>query len=52
MNFLLPLLNSILDNNTESGGKPTKGYYTNHPGSLLNKRKYSTNNNSKYKIHP
>ena len=54
MNFLLPVINSINYNNRGSGGIPTEGYYTNHPGSLLNKRKYSTNNssNNKYEINP
>lgn len=48
------MLDSINYRSTGSGGKPIKGYYTNHLGSLIIKRKFSTNNSSnhKYDINP
>ena len=54
MNFLLPFLNSKNYNNTGSGIHILKYTTANHPGSLLNRREYSTNNspNNKYEINP
>lgn len=54
MNFLLPFLNSKNYNNTGSGVYILKYTTANHPGSLLNRREYSTNNspNNEYEINP
>jgi len=54
LNFLLPFLNSKNYNNTGSGVYILKYTTANHPGSLLNRREYSTNNspNNKYEINP